>query len=207
MSKIIKIFVFAFAFIGFLAFPQIVSAQWPSDIESGSGSGQQVKQPQKTVNTQSRSNFSQKASQKGMIPVSKFGMNFQFPASWMTTDEGIQEPVLFVGFLPLADNNFRDNIVICGENLSQQMNAQEYFDLNLQQLQGIKILNKGKVTIDGYEGRVIKYVADIQGGSLQQEQIYIVVGNRGYVITISSLPDRFEKSRKDAYRVVNTITF
>ena len=87
------------------------------------------------------------------------------------------------------------------------MNAQEYFDLNLQQLQGIKILNKGKVTIDGYEGRVIKYVADIQGGSLQQEQIYIVVGNRGYVITISSLPDRFEKSRKDAYRVVNTITF
>ena len=110
-------------------------------------------------------------------------------------------------FLPLADNNFRDNIVICGENLSQQMNAQEYFDLNLQQLQGIKILNKGKVTIDGYEGRVIKYVADIQGGSLQQEQIYIVVGNRGYVITISSLPDRFEKSRKDAYRVVNTITF
>ena len=202
--KNIKVFVFILSICAFFAFPQIATAQWPSDLESGSGSGQQVEQ-KKVINTQ-RSNSPKQTPKNGMIPVSKFGMNFQFPASWMTTDDGIQEPILFVGFLPLADNNFGDNLVICGENLSQQMNVQEYFDLNLQQLNNnIKILNKGKVTIDGHEGKVIKYIA--QDGSLQQEQIYIVVGNRGYVITISSLPDRFEKSRKDAYRVVSTITF
>ena len=91
------------------------------------------------------------------------------------------------------------------------MTCQEYFDLSLQQLQtsipNFQLINKGKVTIDGYEGKAILYTQNGSGPTIQQEQLYIAIGNRGYVITISSLPNRFEKSRKDAYKLINTITF
>lgn len=209
MSKFVKTFIFILSVCSLLVFPQLAFAQWPSDLDGGgNGSGQapQMQRP-KTVNTQPQRQSHKKPRQSGMIPVSKFGMNFQFPASWQT-QEGLQDPVIFIAFLSTADNSFRDNIVICAEDLSQSMDIQQYFDLNLKQLENIKILGKGKVTIDGYEGRVLRHSSNTQSGlAIQQEQIFLVVGTKGYVITITAKPNRFEQSIKDAYRLVNTITF
>ena len=100
----IKFFIFILSICVFFTFPQIASAQWPSDLESGSGSGQQIQQPRQTVNTP-KPTTPKKAVQKGMIPKSVFGMNFQFPASWIVNDEAAQSPILFLSFLPLADDN------------------------------------------------------------------------------------------------------
>lgn len=210
MNKILKTFAFVLSICAVFAFSQVAYAQWPSDLDGLSPGKQQI-QPSSNK-PQQRTTTSKKALQKGMIPKSIFGINFQFPASWIVNDEAAQNPILFLSFLPLADNNsFRDNILICGETLPQEMNSQEYFDLSIKQLSNsisnFKLLAKGKVTIDGYEGRVIKFTQNANGPTIQQEQLYIAVGNRGYVITISSLPNRFEKSRKDAYKLINTITF
>ena len=210
MNKILKTFAFVLSICAVFAFSQVAYAQWPSDLDGLSPGKQQI-QPSSNK-PQQRTTTSKKALQKGMIPKSIFGINFQFPASWIVNDEAAQNPILFLSFLPLADNNsFRDNILICGETLPQEMNSQEYFDLSIKQLSNsisnFKLLAKGKVTIDGYEGRVIKFTQNANGPTIQQEQLYIAIGNRGYVITISSLPNRFEKSRKDAYKLINTITF
>ena len=217
MNKILKTFAFVLSICAVFTFSQVAYAQWPSDLDGGGSGRQQIQKSSPSSNKpvytqQQRTNTSKKAVQKGMIPKSIFGINFQFPASWIVNDEAAQNPILFLSFLPLADDNsFRDNMLICGETLPQEMNSQEYFDLSLKQLSNsisnFKLLAKGKVTIDGYEGRVIKFTQNANGPTIQQEQLYIAVGNRGYVITISSIPSRFEKSRKDAYKLINTITF
>ena len=206
--KNLKIFAFLLLLFAFAICPQIANAQsWPSDLDGGGNSGGGQTQRPKTVNTQPQRQSHKQPRQNGMIPVSKFEMNFQFPASWQT-QEGVQDPILFIAFLPLADNTFRDNIVICGEQLQEEMSIEDYFDLSLKSLQDIKIVGKGKVTIDGYEGRVVRYTSITQNNTLiQQEQIYVVVDDKAYVVTITSKPDRFEQSRRDAYRLVNTITF
>ncbi|MBR0518751.1 DcrB-related protein [bacterium] len=209
--KKLNIFVFVLSICALFAFPQIASAQWPSDLDGGGG-GQQVQQPRQTVNTpKPRTKSPKKAVQSGMIPKSISGINFQFPASWLVNDEATQAPIIFLSYLPSADNSFNDNILICSETLQQQMTCQEYFDLSLQQLQtsipNFQLINKGKVTIDGYEGKAILYTQNGSGPTIKQQQLYIVVGYHAYVITISSLPNRFEKSVKDAYKLINTITF
>ena len=207
MLKNIKTLVFILSICSFLVFPQLAFAQWPSDLEGGGNGGGRQTQRSKVVNTQPQRQSHKKPRQSGMIPVSKFGMNFQFPASWQT-QEGLQDPVIFIAFLSTADDTFRDNIVICAEELPQAMDIQQYFDVNLRQLENIKILGKGKVTIDGYDGRVLRHSSTTQNGlAIQQEQIFLVVGTKGYVITITAKPNRFEQSIKDAYRLVNTITF
>ena len=65
----------------------------------------------------------------------------------------------------------------------------------------------GEDVIYTLRNRLFKFTQNANGPTIQQEQLYIAVGNRGYVITISSIPSRFEKSRKDAYKLINTITF
>lgn len=163
-------------------------------------------QSRQTVNKQNPSAKTQlKSKQEGMISKSIDGMNFQYPKSWKTQENKAEQS--FTAILPTADNHYEDKIKIITGNLYNLSK------LSMMALPEAYTYNGtapivSEYPINGEKGILMNRELKSQDGTLINiEQIAIKVENNVYLITITSPPDRFEKSKKEAYKLIDTITF
>ncbi len=148
-------------------------------------------------------NPSAKTQQKGMISKRMEEMNFQYPKSWQTHENKAEQS--FTAILPSADDYYEDKIkIVYGNfyNLNQlsRMALPEVYSKTMEEA-------PSEYTINGWTGMIIKYSTKYLNREINQEQMLIKIENKAYIISITSPPNRFEQTKKEAYKLINTITF
>jgi hypothetical protein len=147
---------------------------------------------------------------QGMVPSSNpsGGFTIFYPANWEQRMVGTTLVALSPQESP-ADT-FRENVNVVFENLSMPMSAQQYAMLSLNamqtQLNGFQLLQQGPVVVGGHQAHFFIY-QHMMGQPLQVMAYFLVLGNRGYVITCTASPGDFARYQAFFGQIANTIRF
>ena len=145
------------------------------------------------------------SAQGGMETFSESGVTFQYPAAFKLS-KSFPPPILF----SLTFTSSGENINMACENLPSQMSCQEYAKLNINNITSLfklQVENQRPFSVGGYPAVSVTYSGSTGQVQIKQEQIYVVVGNRGYAICISGTDSSFMQAKQMGYRIINTMKF
>ena len=150
--------------------------------------------------------FSQFAyAQNGMKTFNENGMSFNYPSSYEEV-RGLPQPVLMLLKLPDAGNN----VSFACQNLPYQMPLQEFVKVNVDNILStfkFNVDSKKNMTVGGYPAIAVQFSGNIAGNSITQEQIYVVVGDKAYLVTLTAFGNTFSQAKTQSYKIINTIKF
>lgn len=131
-----------------------------------------------------------------------------FPGSWEVATRESGMPAV-IGVAPGISGDFRASVNVVVEDLPRTMSAGTYADLNERTLSAVfrdfKILQQGPTTIGNLEAyyRYFTWLPNT-GRVLYQVQIYLTVGELGFVVTGTTMNDP-ESIRRDMPAITQII--
>lgn len=146
-------------------------------------------------------------------PLHKFQV--ELPDNW-SLGEGFSDKRLDFVLIALSPEDqqadpFIENMNILVEDLGKEVALREYFMWNLvglmQELPNFHMHEKSNATVNGVQMQVLVYSWDLQSETTATYQFIFVKGTKGYVITFSAQPDKFEDYRPVFDRIAASFDF
>jgi len=138
------------------------------------------------------------------------GFSIEFPKGW-EQKEGFMGTTV-VGLRPEKGDKeeFRENVNVVVEDLSKPWTLKDYVKANLTNMQKLltdfKVVDRGTTTLNGATAEWMTYYHRMGSYKLKVVVYMLVRSNRGYVITCSSVPDKFAHWESTFQGVANSFT-
>lgn len=146
-------------------------------------------------------------------PLHKFQV--ELPDSW-SLGEGFSDKRLDFVVIALSPEDqqkdpFIENMNILVEDLGKEVALKDYFMWNLvglmQELPNFQMHEKDNALVNGVKMQVLVYSWDMDTEKTATYQFIFVKGTKGYVITFSAQPDKFEDYRPIFNRIASSFEF
>ncbi|MDO8427959.1 MAG: DcrB-related protein [Candidatus Diapherotrites archaeon] len=129
-----------------------------------------------------------------------------YPNTWTNQTEG--QLAIFTEPAESETNLFQENLIVLRESLSEEMNAQEYVEKSVKQLEEglsqFQILKLEPVTVNGLEGYQLEYQSEVEGIELGYIQVLLTKNKTGYVIGFTGLANELENNRETFRKMINS---
>ena len=139
------------------------------------------------------------------------GFSIRFPDKWETKEGFMGTTILAVSAQEGPADTFRENVNVYVEELPRVYSLEEYWQLSLTNLRKLmtdfKEYDSGKATIGGEEATWLIY--SFRMGTVKTKVIVyaLVKGRRGYVITCSAGPDKFDEYKTTLEEIAESFKF
>ncbi len=143
------------------------------------------------------------------------GFEIRLPDSW-ELEEGFSDDYLdfvIVGVSPEEgpNDNFIENMNVLVEEIGDAVTLEEYFMWNLvglvEELPNFKMHEKVNVEVNGIKMARVVYSWDLDHQNTATYQYIFVKGSKGYVITFSADPKKFQQMRRTFDAVATSFNF
>lgn len=139
----------------------------------------------------------------------------EFPDTWELeqgfSSEGLDFVVVALSPSEGEGDKFIENMNILVEELTEAVPLDQYFDWNLrglkQELPGFTVKDQSKVEIDGVPMVRIAYTWTVDDSETSTYQYIFVKENKGFVLTFSSNPEKFEQYRPTFDKIARSFDF
>ncbi|HEX4835335.1 MAG TPA: DcrB-related protein [bacterium] len=133
-----------------------------------------------------------------------------FPGDWEVASQESGMPSM-IGVAPGTAGEFRPSVNVVVEDLPRLMSANTYADLNEKTLSAVfrdfKVLEQGPITIGSQPAysRIFTWLPN-SGHALYQMQVYLTVGQVGFVVTGTTVndPDYIRRDMPAIARIIAT---
>jgi len=139
------------------------------------------------------------------------GFSIRFPAEWEQKENVMGTVVIAVSPAEGADDPFRENVNVVVETLPATMDLEEYFKLNMANME--KMFTTGQqpevsdTTFGGEKAKRVVYQTTMGQIGVKGTLYVAVKGNRGYALTCSATPDSFDAYKARFEEIAGTFRF
>ena len=138
--------------------------------------------------------------------------SIQYPNDWELDKSG-QLGTSFVLLSPFSSqqDKFKENVNLLIQDISgYDLTLDQYVEISDSQIKKMatdgKLIESKRIKADGFESQKVIYKANQQGFNLKFEQVYWVIGDNAYVLTLSCEETQFENYQKIGEKILNSFT-
>jgi len=136
------------------------------------------------------------------------GYQISVPANWDVQRSYMGTDIIALSPLESSDDPFRENINVAIEEIPTGMSLLDYYKRNLEVMEDLLVefstSDEKNATVGGQMARRLRYTHVAGELDLDVSAYFITLGNRGYAITCSALPESFDRYDLAFQSVVNS---
>ena len=120
-----------------------------------------------------------------------------YPSNWEPVTQNYQNQIIN-GFLAPTDSqndSFRENLNVIVETYQSPVQLADYYQWNINQLKAfpdIQFLGNYDGFVSGVPSKILIYSRSQSGKNLTFSQVYLVQGNKGYILTFTAESNRYQ---------------
>jgi hypothetical protein len=167
--------------------------------------------PKKEKDIFSDSGMKKLADQSPGLNAGKGTYTISAPEGWTKTDSSMSGAIFTSILSPLEDDadNFRENVNVTTE-AAKDYDAKSYSAANLSamktQLDEFKLISESETTVGEYPAVAYVYSFKYENYVLKNTAYFVVKNDVGYVITCSSIFNKFDKFQPEFKTCVNSFS-
>jgi serine/threonine-protein kinase len=138
---------------------------------------------------------------------STYGIRIMHPQEWEIMENYMGTVVLFKASLEDASDMFQENLNVVVGDLPEPMKLDEFTDANIDQIKSIfaaEVVDSSSTTLANNPARKVIYNLKQGQYDLKLMQIYMLKGNKAYVITYTAEEDKYSDLLGTIQAMINT---
>ena len=143
--------------------------------------------------------------------------SINYPSSWKRVDAEESGKLRFTGNSASVDSAYQEEkmkFAVDVYKLPRQLSTREVCNQNVKEIksdprfENVKILELKEVKLDGHDGMMLYFAADISGYKMCALQYFVVIGRDFYILAGGAVSKSMSQKMKDFYvAMANTAKF
>ena len=136
------------------------------------------------------------------------GIELEHPEAWSIKEEWmtLQPGVTFLAPLENNADNFRENITVSIENLTQPLSLNEYTEQALAQIESSNTIVEQPIETTFANREARKIVYQEQDGDKKRLEVWMIKNQKAYIATYTAEEEKFDRFAKQAERIIESMT-
>jgi hypothetical protein len=143
------------------------------------------------------SSQAEEAKQSPLFTETDKGYSITFPSQWQWQRDFMGLDVFASAPSKDVQSTFLANISVISGQIGKDVSVDAFFNENMENLKKalreVKVVETGKIFIDGLEGRKVVYNHSMADIHLRVAQYFVVKNGIGYIVTGTALEEGFPK--------------
>ncbi|MBP6291160.1 MAG: hypothetical protein KA407_05915 [Spirochaetes bacterium] len=149
--------------------------------------------------------------EKGRYYNDEYGFSIVFPKYWEIQQKEMGTAVVALSPEEGSRDDFRENVAITVEDVSDGETLEKYFVVSQQNLKSYSkdymLLYKNNTWLSRKPAMILGFTYSMSGLKLKVLQYYCLYKNKAYVITCTALPHTFDRYEEIFLKIVRTFRF
>lgn len=149
--------------------------------------------------------------EKGRFYSDEYNFSIVFPKNWEIQQQEMGAVVIALSPEEGSKDDFRENIAITVEDVTDDATIEKYFELSQKNLKSYskdyRLLYKNTTWLSRKPAMILGFTYTMSGLKLKVLQYYCLNMNKAYVITCTALPHTFDRYEEKFLKIVRTFRF
>ncbi|MCX8122895.1 MAG: DcrB-related protein [Spirochaetes bacterium] len=149
--------------------------------------------------------------EKGRYYNDEYGFSIVFPKYWEIQQKEMGAVVIALSPEEGSKDDFRENVAITVENMTDNVTLEQYFELSQKNLKNYskdyKLLYKNTTWLAKKPAMILGFTYSMSGLKLKVLQYYCLNNSKAYVITCTALPHSFGRYEESFLKIVRSFRF